>query len=195
MAIVYIVTHPRFEGLIKIGEANVLEKRLRTLKTAAPEPYDCHYAVEVENKAIAQAVEQLLHRVFAKDRYKRSEWFKTAPQEAKRLLSRIVKVIGGEFHPLPQKAGKRKENFTFGKAGIAREATLQFMFDGKIRREITCKVAGDKKVLFDGKKISISRSAAMVLQKNFGFNPGRQVNGTLYWSYNGCVLNDMRKDK
>ena len=50
MRIVYILTNPAFDKYIKIGITSNLSSRLKQLdNTSMPLPYECYFAVEVEN--------------------------------------------------------------------------------------------------------------------------------------------------
>ena len=61
-SVVYSLTNPAMPGLVKIGRTDGIgmESRLRQLDTTCvPLPFECFYAVEVED---AQKVEKALHR-------------------------------------------------------------------------------------------------------------------------------------
>jgi hypothetical protein len=73
MRIVYILTNPAFDKYIKIGITNNLSSRLKQLdNTSMPLPYECYFAIEVEN---ANKVEKLLHEAFDKYRVRKIESF------------------------------------------------------------------------------------------------------------------------
>ena len=64
MEIVYILTNPAFPDYIKIGRTTNLKQRLLSLdNTALPLPFECYYAVEVND---SKKVEKLLHQSFDK---------------------------------------------------------------------------------------------------------------------------------
>ena len=90
-----------------------------------------------------------------------------------------------------EEISQRRANFAFGKVGIRKGTTLQFRLDDGI----TCKVEDDKNVKFDGKVMSLSKSAAKVLER-MGVSKRKDKNavaGTLYWCYKGKTLDKTRK--
>ena len=71
--IVYCLTNPAMPSYVKIGTTTNLESRLRQLdNTSTPLPFECIYAVEVEN---AEEVERLLHETFGDQRVRKSREF------------------------------------------------------------------------------------------------------------------------
>ena len=59
MPIIYILTNQSMPETIKIGITNNLEKRIKELdSTNTPLPFECYYAVEVEN---ASVIEKKIH--------------------------------------------------------------------------------------------------------------------------------------
>ena len=52
MAIVYILTNESMPDTIKVGITGNLDRRIKELDTTGtPLPFECYYAVEVENAA------------------------------------------------------------------------------------------------------------------------------------------------
>ena len=206
MAIVYILTnesiHVHGMNVIKIGRTKDLGQRMGTLNTGVPLPYECHYAVEVEEKAAA--IETNLHKGLASDQvgHTRGEFFKTTPEEAKFLLE-IAEKMGGKDVTPPredvktnpkyrkelERARKRRENFNFNMVNISPGTELQFKLDDAT----TCKVVGARKVEFRGKKGSLSKSATEALVQ-MGEAPKYPVAGTWYWCYRGRTLDEIRED-
>src|SRR5262249_18080395 len=79
--VVYILTNPAMPGLVKIGRTSDgvgVETRLRQLDTTClPLPFECFYAVEVED---AQKVERALHDAFDDHRIRSNrEFFRLSP--------------------------------------------------------------------------------------------------------------------
>lgn len=60
--VVYCLTNQAMPGYVKIGKTTNLSTRLRTLdNTSSPLPFDCMYAIEVDDH---DGAERLLHETF-----------------------------------------------------------------------------------------------------------------------------------
>ena len=94
MEIVYILTNESMSDIVKIGITDDLSRRLRELdNTSAPLPFECFYAVEVDN---ARAIESLLHETFDDKRIRQNrEFFNCTPKQAKSAL-KIAEIMGGK---------------------------------------------------------------------------------------------------
>jgi hypothetical protein len=79
---------------IKIGITDNLERRIKDLdNTSAPLPFECFYAVEVDD---ASKIEKLLHEGFDDKRIRQNrEFFSATPEQAKSML-KIVETMGGK---------------------------------------------------------------------------------------------------
>ena len=80
--------------IIKIGITDNLFRRLKELdNTSTPLPFECYYAVEVEN---ASAIEKKIHEGLDDKRIRQNrEFFNTSPEQAKAILE-IAEVMGGK---------------------------------------------------------------------------------------------------
>ena len=94
MPIIYILTNQSMPETIKIGITNNLEKRIKELdSTNTPLPFECYYAVEVEN---ATVIEKKIHEGLDDKRIRQNrEFFSTTPEQAKSILE-IAEVMGGK---------------------------------------------------------------------------------------------------
>lgn len=94
MGIVYVLTNPAMEGLVKIGitTRSTLENRMGELySTGVPVPFKCEIAVEVDDE---MSVESVLHKAFAKFRVNpRREFFEVDPEDIKPLIALLGKEI------------------------------------------------------------------------------------------------------
>ena len=118
--IVYILTNQSMPDTIKIGITDNLERRMRELdNTSTPLPFECYYAVEVED---ARDIERLLHQAFGDLRVNNSrEFFRMSPENARILLERFGKeVVIGEID-LPNE-DKKALNKAVSEARSIREA-------------------------------------------------------------------------
>ena len=188
--IVYIATNESMPGMIKIGVTDNLAQRLRDLDTTGvPLPFECYYAVEVND---AKDIETKLHGGLVKSRVRqRREFFNVSPEEAKQLLSisggkdvtpSVTETDSEDDNQALKTAHKRRENFRFDMVGIVMGTKLQFKNDP----EIECEVFNSNKVQYKGEPMSISKSAALVLDTD------APVQGTLFWYYQGESLDSIR---
>lgn len=111
MGIVYVLTNPAMEGLVKIGKTSrsALENRMGELySTGVPFPFNCELAVEVDDDT---TVENALHKAFDKYRVNpRREFFEVDPEHIKPLIALMGKEISldidaVDIDPESQEAG------------------------------------------------------------------------------------------
>ena len=197
MPVVYILTNESMPDTIKIGIAENLENRMRSLdSTGVPLPFECYYALEVDDSDDSRAIEQRLHETFDDERVRPNrEFFYCSPEQAKSALS-IAEVLGAK-NVTPDEsivadeqdrnalvnARSRRENIDyFGILGIEIGETLTFVKD----ETITCKVAADKKIEFRGKITSLS-GAALKLRHERG-DAWTRAHGPAEWCFEGKKL-------
>lgn len=87
---VYIIEQSE-TGHIKIGIAEDVEKRLRTLKTGSPLPLKIAKAIPCASRDMAQGVENFLHKRYEKQ-WTSGEWFRMSSSEAIADLELAVQV-------------------------------------------------------------------------------------------------------
>ena len=199
MRIVYILTNESMPDMIKIGITDNLERRIKELdKTGTPLPFECYYAVEVEDNQ-APAIEKKLHDGLDDKRVRQSrEFFNTTPEQAKALVE-VAEIMGGknvtpkehivetvQDKQALEQAKKKRKRFNFEMVNIEKGTMLEFVKDNTI----TCEVYDDSKVLFRDKVTSLS-DAADILLKEMGYD-WQGVQGPLWWSYKDKTLNDLR---
>ena len=195
--IVYILTNESMPDIIKIGRTGNLSQRLRSFdKTSTPLPFECFYAVEVDD---AKTIEGLLHKAFddKKVRPKR-EFFTCTPEQAKSALEIAEKMGGKDVTPketefeteqdkqalAKAKSGKEKVDY-FGILGINSGETLTFSKDSSI----TCQVADGGQVQFR-EEITTLSGAALTILSEMGYD-SQKVQGAAYWCYEGKSLRDL----
>lgn len=205
---IYILTNPSFPEYVKIGYATDLEKRLKQLNRSETIPYAFRaYAIYEVDKALT---DKELHKLIdtlnpdlrtidnfdGKERVK--EFFAMAPEEAFSLLECIAKISGTtdrlkkvkpEGHEIQDekvaneiKEISRRGPLRFSECGIPIGATLTFVEDSSI----TVTVVDDRHIYYEGETTSLSALARRL--KNFT----HQVQGTIWFKYEGEVLNDLR---
>ena len=199
--IVYILTNEAMPDTIKVGITDNLDRRVRELdNTSTPLPFECYYAVEVEN---ASVIEKKIHEGLDDKRIRQNrEFFNATPEQAKAILE-IAELMGGknitptedvvetaqDKQALDNERKRRGNIDYFGILGIAKGTTLTFSKD----KSITCETADDGKVIFRDKETSLSGSALTVTNE-MGYDWGR-VQGSGYWCYNGKTLRDLVTEK
>ena len=201
MAIVYILTNESMPDTIKVGITENLDRRVRELdNTSTPLPFECYYAVEVEN---ASAIEKKIHEGLDDKRVRQNrEFFNATPEQAKAILE-IAEVMGGknvtpkedivetpqDKQALENARKKRGRIDYFGILGIQKGTTLTFSKD----ENITCTVSDNGKIIFRDKETTLSGSALLVTNE-MGYDWG-QVQGAGYWCYQGKTLRDLIAEK
>jgi len=205
---IYILTNPSFPEYVKIGYASDLEKRLKQLNRSETIPYAFRaYAIyEVEKALTDKELHKLIDRLNpdlrtidnfdGKERVK--EFFAMSPEDAYAILESIAKISGTtdrlkkmkpEGHEIEDekmaqeiKESSRRGPFRFGECGIPSGAELVYIDDPTIK----VKVVDDRHIQYGNETTSLSALA----QRIKGFD--HPVQGTLWFTYNGEVLNDLR---
>jgi hypothetical protein len=198
--IVYILTNESMPDTIKVGITDNLDRRVRELdNTSTPLPFECYYAVEVEN---ASVIEKKIHEGLDDKRIRQNrEFFNATPEQAKAILE-IAEVMGGknvtpteDIVETPQDkqaldtARKKRSKFNFGMVNIEPGTILEFVKD----KTITCEVIDDSKIKFRGEVTSLSASANTVLHE-MGYD-WEQAHGPKFWMHQGKSLRDLRFEK
>ena len=121
-SIVYCLTNPAMPGYVKIGITEDLIQRLKQLdNTSIPLPFECVYAVEVEDASI---IERLLHDTFAdlRTRQKR-EFFEIS---ADRVISAMQLTGGTDVTPMDDTVEDEESQIALNKA---RKIRSKFNFE------------------------------------------------------------------
>ena len=193
--IVYVLTNPAMDGYVKIGKTQNISKRLKDLdKTNLPLPFECIYAVEVDDY---DHVEKLAHNAFSNVRSRsKREFFKVDEQQ---VISALMISGGREVTPdkdttedkepidaLNEKSNRRPK-FDFFRVGLKENDVITY-----IRMpNITATVCSETTILFEGEETSIYQ-ATMTLLKRQGIH-WKSVQGQQYWDYDGETLSHRRR--
>jgi len=209
--IVYCLTNPEMPGLVKIGlveddTSDALKKRLQNLYTSGvPVPFELYYAVIVDK---VKQTEKLLHNAFAHSRENpRREFFRIDPERvvaAMKLTRGRPIAVDNPLDSSPdaeisqadlaaqqrarQRENRRQSAFNFSSAGIMPGEMLAFSRDDSI----TAEVLDDKKIQFEGKEVSLSGAARIILEREGRYGA---VAGPLYWKYKGETLREIQERK
>lgn len=194
--IIYILTNEAMPNLVKLGITyTTIEQRMKELYTAGvPVPFECFHASLVEN---AEDVERRIHRAFSKFRVnKNREFFEILPENILEILEMVeIEDVTpkkdfmetDEDKKAIKKLEKKRERFNFKMVNIPIGAELVFAKNENKK----CTVIGNNKVLFNGQKMSLSKSALIVL-KELGYN-WKGAQGAAHWIYKGETLKDIRE--
>lgn len=192
MGIVYVLTNPAFDNYVKVGRTIDLEQRLKQLdNTSVPLPFRCVFAVEVDDEV---AVERLVHQAFADVRVRTMrEFFEI---DAQRVIAALKLTNGIDVTPkadiaedaesiaaLERTVGRRK-TYSFSDAQVDIGDTLTYSKD----ENITAVVVADRKIEFEGKTVSVSKAALILLHRE-GYT-WKQANGWAYWMKDGETLGE-----
>tara|TARA_B100000575_G_scaffold292954_1_gene302835 strand:+ start:7596 stop:8189 length:594 start_codon:yes stop_codon:yes gene_type:complete len=194
MATVYILTNQSMPGLIKIGiTERKVEERMRDLysSSAVPLPFECYFALEVKD---AKLVEKKIHHGFDDYRINENrEFFEIDPDKAKSILSLVegsevtpkTDVVDNATDQQALDKQRNKQRFNFASVGISPGEILEFKKD----KTITAKVLNDDKIEFEGKPMSLSPAALIVIHR-MGYE-WTKIAGPQFWCYKGKTLYDL----
>lgn len=209
--VIYILPNPAFPQYVKIGYAQDLEKRLKQLNRSETIPYAFRaYAVyDVESEltdrdlhAIIDSINPDLRTIENFDGKKRvKEFYAMSAEDAYHLLECIAKISGTtnrlkrmkpEGHEIEDENtarevqdAARRGPFRFSMCGISAGAEVIFV-DDTSKRAV---VVDERHVRFANETTSLSALAKQLLGCN------HPVLGTLYFKYNGRILDDLRKER
>lgn len=208
--VIYILTNPSFPDYVKIGYANDIQKRLKQLNRSETIPYAFRvYAVyQVENSFTDKEVHKLIDRLNpelrtienfdGKERVK--EFYAMSADDAYSLLESIAKVSGTEsrLHRLTPEGHEildeqtanevreaaRRGPFRFSDCNIPIGSEIEFVDNPHIKAI----VVDDRRIEYNGETTSVSALAKRLKHLD------RQVQGTLYFSYKGKRLANIRDE-
>lgn len=205
---IYVLTNPSFPEYVKIGYADNVDARVVQLNRSECTPFAFKkYAVlPVANRLADKNVHKLIDRFKPELRAKENvngkirvrEFFAMTAQEAVEILATIGGIYGETPHLFEQTveekhdqeiaekaaiASERKSPFSFFKCGIKEGELITYIHDANI----TCTVANDREINYNGKLTSLSALAKKLLNRKSG------VQGTLHFAYNGEILSALRK--
>lgn len=204
---IYVLVNPAFPDLVKIGYADDVAKRIRTLNnnSGLPDPFHCYAVYKVKKRLEDLRLHNLIDTLDPSLRHsKNREFYEMDCQKAYEILSAIAQINGDEEQlsinpfsdgyfikspkpdgtaPVPAAGNKKQGRLKFGNLGIPKGSTLVFTKNNSI----TCTTVDDaNKVEYNGTVYPISRLAAQLLNVT-------SAQGGLYFMYNGEPLTELRK--
>lgn len=206
--VIYILQNPAFKEYVKIGYAHDIEKRLRQLNRSETIPFAFRvYAIyEVKSALTDMELHKLidnlnpdLRTIETFDGKKRvKEFYAMSPEDAYSILESIAKISGTidclkrltpEGHEIldDEIANEVKENarrgpFRFSEVGIKIGEKIVYIEDTSIQPV----VVDDRHIEWNNQTTSLSALAQQL--KNFN----HAVQGTLWFTYKGVKLTDLR---
>lgn len=205
---VYILTNPSFkEDWVKIGKSSrPVDVRSKELdNTAVPLPFEifatmktCKYN-EVE-KLVHKTIDRLTDLRIRQNR----EFFNVSPQMALEIFRDIAMTIDDaevvlyhenkpivDSNPLsvPQKREVKRSRFKFSMCDIKIGDLITFVPTG-----LVVKVASDDSIEYDGRIYKLSPFVGTFMPEDKR-NTSGAYQGAKYFSYDGCILDDLRMKK
>lgn len=205
---VYILTNPSFkEDWVKIGKSSrPVDVRSKELdNTAVPLPFEifatiktCKYN-EVE-KLVHKTIDRLTDLRIRQNR----EFFNVSPQMALEIFRDIAITIDDaevvlyhenkpivDSNPLsvPQKREVKRSRFKFSMCDIKIGDLITFVPTG-----LVVKVASDDSIEYDGRIYKLSPFVRTFMPEDKR-NTSGAYQGAKYFSYDGCILDDLRMKK
>ena len=203
---VYILTNPAFrEDWVKIGKSSrPVDVRSKELdNTAVPLPFEIFATMQTSK---FNEVEKLVHKTI--DRLtdlrirQNREFFNVAPQIALDIFRDIAQTIDDaevilyeDNKPIvaseskePQKREVKRARFKFSMCGIKIGEVVTFIPTG-----IVVKVASDDAIEYEGRIYKLSPFVGTFMPEEYR-NTSGAYQGSKYFSYNGKILDDIRKE-
>ena len=203
---VYILTNPSFrEDWVKIGKCSrPVDVRSKELdNTAVPLPFEIFATMKTTKY---NEVEKLVHKTI--DRLtdlrirQNREFFNVAPQlaldifrdiattidDAEIILYEDNKPIIEDTHKEVQKREVKRPRFKFSMCDIKIGEKITF-----IPTDIVAKVASDDSIEYEGRIYKLSPFVGTFMPEEQR-NTSGAYQGAKYFSYNGKVLDDLRKE-
>lgn len=209
--VIYILTNPSFPEYVKIGYADDIKKRLTQLNRSEciPFAFRVYATYEVQSRLSDLQIHNIIDRLNPnlraienfEGKKRVREFYAMTAEDAYQLLKAIAEINGcvsnlkkitpnktekqaeEEAEEINTEMLERKNNFSFKKCGIEVGEEIEFINDSSIK----CKVADDRMIEYNGQKMYMSRLARKLLGRK------SPVQGTMYFSYNGEVLSELRE--
>lgn len=205
---VYILTNPSFrEDWVKIGKSTrPVDVRSKELdNTAVPLPFEIYATMKtVKFNEVEKLVHKTIDRLTDLRIRQNREFFNVAPQIALDIFRDIAQTIDDaviteykDNKPIQQreknnlekpKRVAKRERFKFSLVGIKIGEFITFIPTG-----IQVKVASDNSVEYDGRIYKLSPFVGTFMPEEKQ-NTSGAYQGAKYFSYNGKILEDMRKE-
>ena len=204
---VYILTNPSFrEDWVKIGKSSrSVDVRSKELdNTAVPLPFEIFATMKtVKYNEVEKLVHKTIDRLTDLRIRQNREFFNVAPQlaldifrdiastidDAEVILYEDSKPINEDTHKEVQKREMKRARFKFSMCDIKIGELITFIPTG-----IQVKVASDDSIEYQGRIYKLSPFVGTFMPEEQR-NTSGAYQGAKYFSYNGKVLDEIRKEK
>ena len=215
--VIYILVNPAFPKYVKIGYADGVAKRLKTLNRSSglPDPFHCYATYSVKKRLEDLRLHGLIDMLDPDLRHTAGrEFFEMSKEDAYRILSAIAQINGDEdrlqLNPLgdayfengaAETAGSRAEGndgkraprmsrLTFDEVGIPVGSTLDFAEKSGI---VVRTVDGKSTVeMADGTRCALSTAVKIIKNALGTGNASGAYQGAKFFRYEGELLSDRR---
>ena len=204
---VYILTNPSFrEDWVKIGKSSrPVDVRSKELdNTAVPLPFEIFATMKtVKYNEVEKLVHKTIDRLTDLRIRQNREFFNVAPQlaldifrdiastidDAEVILYEDSKPINEDIHKEVQKREMKRARFKFSMCDIKIGELITF-----IPTSIQVKVASDDSIEYEGRIYKLSPFVGTFMPEEQR-NTSGAYQGAKYFSYNGKVLDEIRKER
>ena len=204
---VYILTNPSFrEDWVKIGKCSrPVDVRSKELdNTAVPLPFEIFATMKtVKYNEVEKLVHKTIDRLTDLRIRQNREFFNVAPQLALDIFRDIAstiddaevtlyedsKPINEDTHKESQKREMKRARFKFSMCDIKIGELVTFIPTG-----IQVKVASDDSIEYEGRIYKLSPFVGTFMPEEQR-NTSGAYQGAKYFSYNGKVLHELRKER
>ena len=203
--VIYILTNPSFPDYVKIGYTDNIKKLLHELNRSEciPFAFRVYATYEVNSRLSDLKIHSIIDKLNPGQKRVRG-FYAMSPEDAYSILKAIAELNGctdklklippseadvkaaNTAEYIEEQKKERRAKFTFSLCQIPVGATIEYCHNDK-NSGLTCTVVDDHNVKYNGKKWSLSKLAATLMQSKWS------VKGPLYFKYNGEWLNDIRK--
>ena len=214
--VVYVLVNAAFPSLVKIGYADDVERRMRSLNrnSGLPDPYHCYATYAVKERLEDLRLHALIDTLDPDLRHTGNrEFYEMEPEKAFGILSAVAQINGderqlrinplddpffGELHAAgPATAAgdsaprRRRSRLSFADLGIAPGSVLSFVEDSSVTVEV---VDGKSTVRMpDGDICKLSAAVRRIKDAAGTGNACGAYQGGLYFAYEGETLVSRRK--
>ena len=204
---VYILTNPSFrEDWVKIGKSSrPVDVRSKELdNTAVPLPFEIFATMKtVKYNEVEKLVHKTIDRLTDLRIRQNREFFNVAPQlaldifrdiastidDAEVILYEDSKPMNEDTHKESQKREVKRARFKFSMCDIKIGELITFIPTG-----IQVKVASDDSIEYEGRIYKLSPFVGTFMPEEQR-NTSGAYQGAKYFSYNGKVLDEIRKER